>query len=64
MLGGGVVAHRTILDRIRYLGYLKDREVKGAKEQLRGAIIRLRRANPFMLQLPRPLKVDLAEEKE
>jgi len=47
---------RNVLDRIRYLGLLKDRNVDGAAAQLRGAIVRLRRENPFRLQLPRPLK--------
>lgn len=47
---------RSILYRVRTLGFLVDKNVPGAKDQLRGAILRLRRVNPYRLQLPLPLK--------
>ena len=42
----------NILDTIRKLGRAKDFGQREAAEKLRGAIIRLRKQNPFRLSLP------------
>jgi len=54
----------TILDWIQHWGLLKDMEILGAKERLAGAIIRLRRENPWSLQVPPRRKIEYPTDDE